>query len=106
MNNQNPPLLKRDDYKTIKHMNREDLTKYLYRIYRRGFDAGVESTKGKVAKRSIIPPEPGKKCAAQSEKHPSDGVCKDLQLPLRPIWTLGNLARFHNTRRNRDLKYR
>lgn len=31
---------------------------------------------------------------------------KDLQLPLRPIWTLGNLARFHNTRRNRDLKYR
>lgn len=29
MNNQNPPLLKRDDYKTIKHMNREDLTKYL-----------------------------------------------------------------------------
>ena len=41
MNNQNPPLLKRDDYKTIKHMNREDLTKYLYRIYRRGFDAGV-----------------------------------------------------------------
>ena len=31
MNNQNPPLLKRDDYKTIKHMNREDLTKYLYR---------------------------------------------------------------------------
>ncbi len=53
MNNQNPPLLKRDDYKTIKHMNREDLTKYLYRIYRRGFDAGVESTKGKVTKRSI-----------------------------------------------------
>jgi len=53
MNNQNPPLLKRDDYKTIKHMNRED-----YRIYRRGFDAGVESTKGKVTKRSIVPPEP------------------------------------------------
>ena len=43
MNNQNPPLLKRDDYKTIKHMNREDLTKYLYRIYQRGFDAGVKS---------------------------------------------------------------
>ena len=58
MNNQNPPLLKRDDYKTIKHMNHEDLTKYLYRIYRRGFDAGVESTKGKVTKRSIVPPEP------------------------------------------------
>lgn len=29
-----------------------------YRVYRRGFDAGVESTKGKVTKRSIVPPEP------------------------------------------------
>lgn len=57
MNNQNPPLLKRDDYKTIKHMNREDMTKYLYRVYRRGFDAGVESTKGTVTKRPIAPPE-------------------------------------------------
>jgi len=53
-----PPTLKREDYKTIKHMNREDMTKYLYRIYRRGFDAGVESTKGTVTKRSIAPPEP------------------------------------------------
>ena len=51
-------MLKREDYKDIKHMNREDLTKYLYRIYRRGFDDGVESTKGKVTKRSIVPPEP------------------------------------------------
>ena len=49
---------KREDYKAIKHMNREDMTKYLYRVYRRGFDAGVESTKGKVTKRSIVPPEP------------------------------------------------
>ena len=31
---------------------------------------------------------------------------KIFNSPLRPIWTLGNLARFHNTRRNRDLKYR
>lgn len=53
MNELKPPMLKREDYKAIKHMNREDLTKYLYRIYRRGFDAGVESTKGKVTKRSI-----------------------------------------------------
>lgn len=51
MNELKPPMLKREDYKAIKHMNREDLTKYLYRIYRRGFDAGVESTKGKVTKR-------------------------------------------------------
>lgn len=58
MNELKPPMLKREDYKAIKHMNREDMTKYLYRVYRRGFDAGVESTKGKVTKRSIVPPEP------------------------------------------------
>ena len=58
MNEPKRPTLKREDYKAIKHMNREGLTKYLYRIYRRGFDAGVESTKGKVTKRSIVPPEP------------------------------------------------
>ena len=56
MNELKPPMLKREDYKAIKHMNREDMTKYLYRVYRRGFDAGVESTKGKVTKRSIVPP--------------------------------------------------
>ena len=39
MNEPKRPTLKREDYKAIKHMNREDLTKYLYRIYRRGFDA-------------------------------------------------------------------
>ena len=57
MNNQNPPLLKRDDYKTIKHMNREEMTRYLYRVWQRGFEAGVKSIKGADAKRSIAPPE-------------------------------------------------
>ena len=63
MNNQNPPLLKRDDYKTIKHMNREDMTKYLYRIWQRGFAAGVESVKGAADKRPTAPPE-----SAQTEE--------------------------------------
>ena len=45
MNELKPPMLKREDYKAIKHMNREDMTKYLYRVYRRGFDAGVEPTR-------------------------------------------------------------
>ena len=57
MNELKPPMLKREDYKAIKHMNREDMTKHLYRMYRRGFDAGVESTKGTVTKRPITPPE-------------------------------------------------
>lgn len=58
MNELKPPMLKREDYKTIKHMNREDMTKYLYRVYRRGFEAGVKSVKGAVAERSDAPSEP------------------------------------------------
>ena len=51
-------LLKRENYKAIKHMNREEMTKYLYRVWQRGFEAGVKSIKGADAKRSIAPPEP------------------------------------------------
>ncbi len=35
--------MKREDYKAIKHMDREQLTAYLERVYRRGFDAGVRA---------------------------------------------------------------
>ena len=77
MNELKPPMLKREDYRAIKHMNREDMTKYLYRVYRRGFDAGVESTKGnhqafhRTARTGADGGiSHGKKCAAQSEKAP------------------------------------
>ncbi len=35
--------MKREDYKAIKHMDKEQLTAYLERVYRRGFDAGVKA---------------------------------------------------------------
>lgn len=57
MNEPRQQLLKREDYKAIKHMNREEMTRYLYRVWQRGFEAGVKSIKGADAKRSIAPPE-------------------------------------------------
>lgn len=36
-------LLKREDYKAIKHMDRASLTAYLQRIWRRGYEASVEA---------------------------------------------------------------
>lgn len=33
--------MKREDYKVIKHMDKDQLTAYLTRVYRRGFDAGA-----------------------------------------------------------------
>ncbi|MDR1246117.1 MAG: hypothetical protein LBK57_03715 [Clostridiales Family XIII bacterium] len=36
--------LRRDDYKNIKHMNRETLEKYLQGIYRQGVEAGIKAS--------------------------------------------------------------
>lgn len=38
-------MLKREDYKAIKHMNRENMSAYLQKIYRRGFEAGIKASK-------------------------------------------------------------
>lgn len=44
MNTPNPAtLMKREDYKAIKHMNRASLSDYLSRVYMRGYKAGIEA---------------------------------------------------------------
>ncbi len=48
------PTMKRDDYKAVKHMNKDQLTVYLQRVYRRGFEAGVASIVSELKK--DIPP--------------------------------------------------
>lgn len=35
--------IKRDDYKAIKRMDRIQLSEYLSRVWKRGYDAGVKS---------------------------------------------------------------
>ena len=35
--------MNREDYKAIKHMNKDQLTQYLARVYRRGFEAGYNT---------------------------------------------------------------
>lgn len=37
----NTNLLRREDYKAIKRMDKVQMTAYLQRVYRRGYDAGV-----------------------------------------------------------------
>ena len=37
-------LIKRADYKAVKHMDREALSAYLHRIYSRGYEAGIKAT--------------------------------------------------------------
>ena len=45
------PMMKREDYKRVKHMDKRALTAYLQRIYMRGYEAGLE------AARAAKPPE-------------------------------------------------
>ena len=35
--------LSRDDYRRIKNMNRKELSEYLKRVWRRGFDVGLNT---------------------------------------------------------------
>ena len=52
--------MKREDYKAIKHMDKDQLTAYLTRVYRRGFDAGAAAMVKKSAPASpqAEPPSP------------------------------------------------
>ena len=44
MNTPNPAtLMKREDYKAIKHMNKQQLTAYLQRVFMRGYEAGQKA---------------------------------------------------------------
>lgn len=36
-------MLSRDDYRKIKNMNRKELSEYLKRVWRRGFDVGLNT---------------------------------------------------------------
>ena len=36
-------MLKREDYKAIKHMNKDQMEYYLERIYKRGYEDGVKA---------------------------------------------------------------
>lgn len=36
-------MMRREDYKAVKHMNKEELTAYLERIYKRGFEVGYKA---------------------------------------------------------------
>ena len=36
-------MMRREDYKAVKHMDKTRMEKYLQTVYQRGFDAGVKS---------------------------------------------------------------
>lgn len=42
-------MMRREDYKAVKHMDKVQLEKYLERIYQRGFDAAVKAMAAQMA---------------------------------------------------------
>ena len=53
-------MLKREDYKAIKHMNKDQMEYYLERIYQHGYEDGVKSM--------------AKQVEAMEETAPSEGM--------------------------------
>jgi hypothetical protein len=45
--------MKREDYKAVKHMNKDQLTNYLQRVYTRGYEAGLKAMTGPGTKKPI-----------------------------------------------------
>lgn len=73
MNELKPPMLKREDYKAIKHMNREDMTKYLYRVYRA---ASMLASSPPRAKSPSVPSYRPNRCRRRNK--PWEEVCRTI----------------------------
>lgn len=52
-------LMRREDYKTVKHMDKAQMTAYLQRIYRRGYAAGFKAAQEQTAAK-VVPPAAAK----------------------------------------------
>lgn len=49
--------LRREDYKTIKHMDKAQLTAYLQHVYRRGYEAGGKAEAERHKAEQAVPVE-------------------------------------------------
>lgn len=60
---QNPammmPPMSREDYKRVKHMDKATMTQYLYAVWKRGYEAGIESVTGAAGMNEGKPDENG-----------------------------------------------
>lgn len=45
-------LMKREDYKAIKHMNKHELEEYLLDVYFKGYEKAVEVMQGEMSKQN------------------------------------------------------
>lgn len=50
-------MMKREDYKAIKHMDKRALEQYLLNLYAEGFRSGVASMCDRLARQAGEPPE-------------------------------------------------
>jgi len=47
--------MKREDYKAVKHMDKQQLTAYLQRVFKRGYEAGLKAAAEQGAKAAPAP---------------------------------------------------
>lgn len=56
-------MMKREDYKAVKHMDKAKMEVYLQRIYQRGYDNGVKAMSAQLTGKA-----PGGDAGGESEK--------------------------------------
>lgn len=52
--------MRREDYKTIKHMDKATLAAYLSRVWKRGYDTGYTSHESGVSASGCVAPSPSR----------------------------------------------
>lgn len=57
-------MMRREDYKAVKHMDKAQMERYLQTIYQRGYDAGVKAV---IAQGPSEKPEPGEASGEAAE---------------------------------------
>ena len=57
-------LMKRDDYKAVKRMDRAQMSDYLQKVYRRGYDAGFKAATARPVTKDGIEEDAAQSAAA------------------------------------------
>ena len=57
-------MIRREDYKAVKRMNREEMSNYLNRIYQRGVEAGKNSVAA-----NLVKPKPEEEKGEEHEQN-------------------------------------
>lgn len=67
-------MLKREDYRNIKGMDRLQMERYLETVYRRGYEAGMKEASSKITKEQVDKATKGPKTTKKTPKKRTEAL--------------------------------